>query len=248
MEPAPAPRPASTVIVCRPHEAGFQVLLVKRHGSSGFMAGAHVFPGGRVDDDDRVGDAALAQVARALLDGALEERAALGFVNAAVRETREEANVDVTAAALLPWSWWITPAVEPKRFDTRFFLCAVPASTTAVVDEHEAVSHVWLTPRDALAAFMTGEIALAPPTLATLEDLVPYATMADAARSVVRPVRAICPRIVPTDDGLVLALPGDPLHEEAQPAFAHRSRFVLAEGGRFASAFVSRAVPANEDV
>lgn len=52
MTPVPV-RPAATVIVLRPAlDAPFQVLLVKRNDQVAFMAGAHVFPGGRVDDTD----------------------------------------------------------------------------------------------------------------------------------------------------------------------------------------------------
>jgi 8-oxo-dGTP pyrophosphatase MutT (NUDIX family) len=214
------------------------VLLVKRHGNSGFMAGAHVFPGGRVDDGDH--DVTWPN-ARALLDG-MDERSASGFVNAAVRETREEANIDVDGGALHPWAWWITPAEEPKRFDTRFFLCAVPPETHATVDAHETVAHVWLTPKDALLAYARGEMALAPPTMCTLEDLAPYASVEAAARSVARPVRPTCPRVVQDDAGLVLALPGDPLHPVKERVFPHRTRIVLGLSGRFASA----CVPAKE--
>jgi recombination protein RecT len=54
MTPSAVPiRPAATVIVLRPAlDAPFQVLLVKRNDQVAFMAGAHVFPGGRVDDTD----------------------------------------------------------------------------------------------------------------------------------------------------------------------------------------------------
>ena len=55
--PAPPPAPAraaATVVVLRPAaEAPFEVLLVRRNDHVAFMAGAHVFPGGRVDDSDR---------------------------------------------------------------------------------------------------------------------------------------------------------------------------------------------------
>ena len=51
------PRPASTVVLARPAAAGFQIFLVRRHDNVAFMAGAHVFPGGRVDDADYVADA-----------------------------------------------------------------------------------------------------------------------------------------------------------------------------------------------
>jgi 8-oxo-dGTP pyrophosphatase MutT (NUDIX family) len=226
MDPAPPtspePRPAATVIIARPVAGGFEVLLVKRHGKSGFMAGAHVFPGGRVDDADAGPDR---------------------FVSAAVRETMEEARVSLAASALTPWSWWITPREEPKRFDTRFFLAEVPADTVAVVDEHEAVAFAWLTPRAALSAYSAGEIVLAPPTLATLEDLAPFASLADARAAVTLPLRAVCPRIVSGvgsgagsgDDGLVLALPGDPLHDERERVFPHRTRIVMNAAGRFES-------------
>jgi 8-oxo-dGTP pyrophosphatase MutT (NUDIX family) len=46
-------RPAATVVVLRPATSHpFDVLLVKRNDSVAFMAGAHVFPGGRVDATD----------------------------------------------------------------------------------------------------------------------------------------------------------------------------------------------------
>ena len=48
-------------------------------------------------------------------------------------------------------------------------------------------------------------------------------------------MRAICPRIT-TDDGggMLLVLPGDPLHSEPARVFPHRTRFVLS-GNRFVS-------------
>lgn len=241
------PTPAATIILCRPRPSsaqpagGFEVLLVKRHGNSGFMAGAHVFPGGRVDDADYEGDDALADRARALLDG-MDARTARGFVNAALRETLEEAGIRVSARDLKPWSWWITPAEEPKRFDTRFFICEVPSRTDAKIDDHEAVAFAWFTPKDALAAYERGEIVLAPPTLCTLEDLAPFSSVEDAVMSVRRPLRAVCPRMVTPDGatGLVLALPGDPLHDVRERAFEVRTRVVMAETGRFTSAFAPR--------
>lgn len=52
-------RPAATVVVLRPaliHP--FEVLLVRRDDAVAFMGGAHVFPGGRVDDGDMAAPAA----------------------------------------------------------------------------------------------------------------------------------------------------------------------------------------------
>jgi 8-oxo-dGTP pyrophosphatase MutT (NUDIX family) len=46
-------RPAATVIVMRDAPGGPEVFMVRRHHAVAFMAGAHVFPGGRVDEADR---------------------------------------------------------------------------------------------------------------------------------------------------------------------------------------------------
>ena len=50
-EPA-TPRPAATVVLLRDHDDGLQVLLLGRNRRVGFVPGAYVFPGGRVDAED----------------------------------------------------------------------------------------------------------------------------------------------------------------------------------------------------
>jgi len=45
-------RDAATVVVLRDAGEGPEVYLVKRSRMVDFMAGAHVFPGGRLDKDD----------------------------------------------------------------------------------------------------------------------------------------------------------------------------------------------------
>lgn len=95
--PAP-PRPSATVALVRDSAAGPQVLLLRRHGRSGFAADAWVFPGGVVDKADR--DPAVAeyldgpspaQWAARMGTGTPEE--ALGFVAAALREAFEETGI-----------------------------------------------------------------------------------------------------------------------------------------------------------
>ena len=61
--------------------------------------------------------------------------------------------VRLSAAALHPWSRWITPtlsSVTRKRFDTRFFVATVPAGQVPSHDTHEATASVWLPPRERL--------------------------------------------------------------------------------------------------
>lgn len=46
-------RPAATVILARDSADGVEVLMVRRNSSATFMGGAHVSPGGTLDDTDR---------------------------------------------------------------------------------------------------------------------------------------------------------------------------------------------------
>lgn len=227
-----APRLAATIILCRPREHSFEILFVKRHGASGFMGGAHVFPGGRVEDTD--GGVPLDVAARVLPE--LAPELAARVVAGAVRETREEAGLDVDPATLTVWAHWITPEQEPKRFDTWFFLAQAPAHAEAKIDEHEAVEHAWHSPRAALLAQQRGELVLMPPTLATVEDLAAFHSVADAAAAVRHPLPAIQPHLI-VGDQVILALPGDPLHPARERVFPHRTRIVLDEG-RFQSRVV----------
>ncbi len=86
--------PAATVILLRPAPGSPEVFLVRRHGNSGFMGGATVFPGGKVDDQDA--DAVSCGRSPAECAAALEvdcARTAHASFVAAVRELHEEAHV-----------------------------------------------------------------------------------------------------------------------------------------------------------
>ena len=87
-------RHASTVLLLRDSDRGVEVFMERRHIKSDFVGGAYVFPGGRVDPEDRVDEA----LCHGLTD--LEASARLGldeggltFYVAAIRECFEEAGV-----------------------------------------------------------------------------------------------------------------------------------------------------------
>ena len=140
---------------------------------------------------------------------------------------------DLALERLVPLSRWVTPAVERKRFDARFFLCAVSRahSDRASIEEHETIASRWLTPKDALALHHAATIDLPPPTLRTLELLDPHTT-AEAAIEAAR--RSSPPLVRPAfhalDTGWLLALPGDPLHPESVAVLSGTTRFVCRDG------------------
>src|SRR5262245_65278263 len=105
---------AATVVLLRDGASGLETLMLRKNSRLAF-GGMWVFPGGRIDDADRVADA--------------DELAAAA--NAAVREAAEEAGLVVPPSGLIPFSHWTPPLMAPKRFLTWFFLA--PAPETAVV-------------------------------------------------------------------------------------------------------------------
>jgi len=144
--------------------------------------------------------------------------------------------------SVLPWSRWVTPkmaSVSSKRFDTRFFVAAVPAVQTARHDNHEATESVWVAPRTALEQYRDSLIELAPPQIMSLAHLARHSSVA----GVLTEARSKSPALVqpePYDDenGVrVLCYPGDPRHsvrERALPGptrLRYSSKRFQPEGG-----------------
>ena len=96
---------------------------------------------------------------------------------------------------LRPYAHWITPEFEPRRFDTRFFLAALPAGQRARDVSGEADLADWVTVRDAVAAFDSGRMAMLPPTIEALRELAEHDDVA-AALAAPRDVRPVLPRLV----------------------------------------------------
>lgn len=182
-----------------------------------------MFPGGRVEADDAA--AALRNglsedVASRALRGLMEPAAALACFAAAARELREEAGVELSdLRALEPWSRWVTPPVEARRFDTWFFLATAPEGAQPLADDVETEAGRWVPLRSAQGLHECGELVLAPPTYVTLLELAALPSVAaalDAARG--RQLQAIEPVFTAVDGEPTLLLPGDPLHPApAQP-------------------------------
>lgn len=104
---------------------------------------------------------------------------------------------------LRPWARWITPEFEPRRFDTYFFVAALPQEQETGWVCGEADDEVWLPPAAALDRHAAGEIALLPPTEVALGELAPHPTVADALAAAAKrnPATPVLPRIEFTADG-----------------------------------------------
>ena len=100
---------------------------------------------------------------------------------------------------------WITPEFEPRRFDTRFFLAALPVGQLARDVSGEADAADWVRVTDAVRAFDDGRMAMLPPTIEALRELASCADVA-AALAAPRTVRPIMPRLVADGDALRLVV------------------------------------------
>lgn len=144
-------------------------------------------------------------------------------------------------SAVQPWTRWITPrmpSVTNKRFDTRFFIAAMPADQLAAHDNVETTQSAWLPPRAALEQYWGREIELAPPQIMSLAQLSRHANVASAlAEAASRPPPVIMPEAFNEDGERVICYPGDAQHSVAARAMPGPSRLFWrnkrfeAEGG-----------------
>lgn len=85
----------------------------------------------------------------------------------------------IDADALHPWSRWVTPEGEVRRYDARFFVGALPDGAQAQDVTSESSSAGWFGVGDALERSQRGELGLLPPTIMTLASLAAFPTVAD---------------------------------------------------------------------
>ena len=164
---------------------GFEVFVQRRVPTMAFAAGMTVFPGGA------------------------REAADPHLAATAVRELLEETGVHLPVTALVPWARWVTPEGEPRRYDTYFFVAALPAGAEPVASGTEMDIIAWLSPVQALVAYERGDLPMMPPTVITLRELAAFpdlgSVLAGASGRTLDPVR---PRILDDEEGIRLELPG----------------------------------------
>lgn len=263
--PVPSPSPASTVVLLRDAADGPEVLLVRRHEGAGAFRGAHVFPGGRVDEHDTADSTWCDGLEHAASRfAAADAGAGVSYYVAAARELFEEAGIllardpsgafvalageadrdrfkqyrrDVHAHrrtlrdiagregfrvaldALTMFGHWVTPPVEGRRFDTRFFAARLPPHQHPAHDETETTESLWSTPAAAMSAAARREIDLPPPTWMTMRELEPFGKVEAALDwAAAHRIERREPRLVQENGTRALVMPDD------------RMRFVWTDG------------------
>lgn len=138
------------------------------------------------------------------------DRQAIADRRLALSGLLERRGIAVGSDLLRPWAHWVTPRFEPRRYDTWFFLAALPAGQRARDVSGEADRATWTRPRDAIAADEAGQVTMLPPTWAVLDELAIYDTVADAlAAADGRAIETITPGWVDDGSEITLVLPGE---------------------------------------
>jgi 8-oxo-dGTP pyrophosphatase MutT (NUDIX family) len=153
------------------------------------------------------GESADSVVADTTSDEWEADRLALLDRSVSLAELLARRKLVLRADLLRPWSRWITPVIEPRRFDTRFFAAALPAGQRTRDVGGEASQVAWLPPGDALAASKRGEIRLFPPTAVTLSELADCGDL-ETVLTGPRQVAPIIPTVQLREGAVWLTVPG----------------------------------------
>ncbi|MCX4763859.1 NUDIX hydrolase [Streptomyces sp. NBC_01275] len=140
------------------------------------------------------------------------DRAALVARDLSFAEFLDRRGLVLRSDLLGAWTRWITPEFEPRRYDTWFFVAALPEGQRTRNVSTEADRTVWIRPADAAASYDKGELLMMPPTIATLRQLAPHAGAAEALAAA--PERDLTPVLAQArlaDGEVVLSWPG---HDE----------------------------------
>ncbi|MFF9041571.1 NUDIX hydrolase [Streptomyces sp. NPDC014892] len=140
------------------------------------------------------------------------DRAAVAARELSFAEFLEHRGLVLRSDLLGAWARWITPEFEARRYDTWFFVAALPQGQRTRNASTEADRTVWIRPRDAADGYDKGELMMMPPTIATLRGLAESDSAAAAlAAAPARDLTPVLARARLENDDVVLSWPG---HDE----------------------------------
>jgi len=153
------------------------------------------------------GESADSVVADTTSDEWEADRQALLDRSLSLAELLARRGLVLRADLLRPWARWITPVVEPRRFDTRFFAAALPTGQRTRDVGGEAAEVAWVAPQEALNAGERGDLVLFPPTAVTLSELAACGDL-QTVLSGPRQVAPIIPEVQMREGAVWLTIPG----------------------------------------
>lgn len=175
------PRKAATVMLLRDAEGSVEVFMIRRSATMAFAGGLYAFPGGAAEPSD------------------------VDIAATAARELEEETGV--VGITLRAWSRWVTPEFEPRRYDTWFYVAALPDGQEPANLGSEADRTIWVSPKEALDSFRD---MMLPPTAVTLTDLGEHpSTTSVLTAALNRGLSPILPKVLLDVDPPRMAIPGD---------------------------------------
>jgi 8-oxo-dGTP pyrophosphatase MutT (NUDIX family) len=151
-----------------------------------------------------------------------------------LRELAIAERLTISIDDLVPFAHWVTPAMEARRFDARFFIARVPEHQHPVHEARESTESQWIRPADALRRAERGEMWLPVPTWQTLRALEPLSTIEDLLRwADVQPIVRTEPLYHEEGGTKMFLVPGDPLFPTEPGQFVGpETRFVF-DGSRW---------------
>ena len=235
-----APIPAATVIVVRDlPQGGCELLMVERAVGMAFAAGAMVFPGGRIDEADRLfaGKLGTEPALVAAIREAIEETAvpvglspipepsvARALQDALIADTPlapllAEHGIAIDPAPMVAFARWVPQFHAVRRFDTLFFVARAPdGDWQPRVVEAECAAAEWVRAEEVLERERNGVAQLIFPTRRTLERLAIHSSFEEIrADALAYPVEPITPWVEERGGEKFIAIPahlGFPVTEE----------------------------------
>lgn len=139
------------------------------------------------------------------------DRQALLDRSLAMSELLVRRQLSLRSDLLRGWAHWTTPEFEPRRFDTWFFVAALPSGQQARDVGGEADRVQWLGVDQLVEGYQAGRLEMYPPTVATVADVAAAVrdrpagvSGVEAALASPRRVRRVMPWLGRTPDGRVV--------------------------------------------
>ena len=226
-------------MLLRDGDRGLEVLMVTKADGSHFAAGALVFPGGKVEPNDK-----------SVIEGCdSTNKSQIELKVAGIREMFEECGIllarhktskkiisgsetvkirakhvgrnileiarcelfELATDQLVRFAHWITPVHRSRRFDTHFFIAPVPSyEINPIVDSYEIVDAQWFRPSDVLHDVYSGKLKLVLPTMMNVLKLSKFGCVDQVVKGISKKdIVCVVPRPIKTNEGPQFYIPAE---------------------------------------